>query len=83
MRLQLSALAEGDEVLIRLNGHELGAAEPTKPLGSEPDKAWVALEPDPKRVKEGYNIVEVKLVSKRDVSEMPMIDRLDLTVRYK
>ena len=83
LRLQLSALAEGDEVLIRLNGHELGTAEPTKPLGSEPDKAWVALEPDPKRVKAGYNIVEVKLVSRRDVSEMPMIDRLDLTVRYK
>ena len=43
----------------------------------------MALEPDPKLVKEGYNIVEVSLDSQRDPAEMPMIDRLDLTVRYQ
>ncbi len=79
-RLQLSALAESDAVLLRLNGSELGEAAPIGALSSEPGAAWVALEPDRKLVKEGYNIVEVKLDSRPDLAEIPMID---LTVRYQ
>jgi hypothetical protein len=83
LRLKLTSLAEGDKVLMRLNGNELGEAAPTEALSSEPGAAWVALELDPKLVKEGYNIFDVKLSSQRDLAEMSNIDRLDLTVRYQ
>ena len=43
-------------------------------------EAWVEFEPNPKLMKEGYNIVEVKLDSRPDLAEIPMID---LTVRYQ
>lgn len=76
LRLKLSSLAEGDNVMIRLNGNELGDA-------MHQPGAWVTLDADPRMVKEGYNIVEVKLSPRLTLADMPVIDRLDLTVRYK
>jgi hypothetical protein len=83
LQFKLTNLVEGDKVLVRLNGNELGEARFTDALSSQPKSVWVALDPDPKLVKEGYNIIGVKLDSQRDLAEMPMIDRLKLTVRYQ
>ena len=82
LRLQLSALADGDQVIVRLNGTELGPAVPLDTLAREPAPAWVTIEPDPRLVKAGYNLVEVKQASPRAPTEPALIERLDLTVRY-
>jgi len=76
LRLQLSGLANDDELAVRLNGTDLGSA-----VRSDGD--WLTLEPDPTLVKEGYNLVEVKRAFRRDAAEMPVLDRLNLTVRYQ
>lgn len=83
LQFKLTNLAEGDKVLVRLNGNELEEAQIKGTLSSQPKSFWVALDPDPELVKEGYNIIGVKLDSQRDLAEMPMIDRLKLTVRYQ
>lgn len=75
LRLKLTSLANNDKVSIRLNGHHL-QKDTREPQG------WIALETEPSLVQEGYNLIEVKLVSQRDLVEMPAIDRLDLIVRY-
>jgi hypothetical protein len=76
LRLKFSAIADDDALAIRLNGMELGD------IISFSDSS-VNLELDPKLFNEGYNIVEAKLTSQRESAEMPVIERLDLTVRYQ
>ena len=83
LRLRISSLAAGDEVRVKLNGQQLGSAVPAEALGNEPTTAWMELEPDPGLVQEGDNLVEVQLTAQRALAELPMIDRLDLVVRYQ
>ena len=83
LRLQISALSVGDLITVRLNGTELGTAVPSQPLSPEPRATWLSFDPDPELFQAGYNLVEVRRTSHHKPAETSVIDRLDLTVRYR
>jgi len=83
LRLRLQRLATGDQVTVKLNGEPLGEAAPTESLAAEPATHWVEIASDPALVKPGDNLVEMRLVSEREITEPLVIDRLMLVVRYE
>ena len=83
LRLKITALEAGNLVAVRLNGTELGPAAPSPSLTPESSATWLTLDPDPDLFQAGYNLVEVKRTSARQPATPSVIDRLDLTVRYR
>jgi len=83
LRLQVSKLAQGDEVSVKLNGQTLGAGVPDEPLSAEPSAAWLELQPAPQLVHEGQNLIEIELTTPRAVEEPATLQALYLTVGYE
>ena len=80
--LNVSTLAEGDEIKVRLNGRSLGTVKPVGPLTAKAASAAFLFDIDPKLVRPGYNLVEVELVTKRPVKKTVVLDALNLAVSY-
>jgi len=83
LRLQISKLAQGDEVAVRLNGQTLPAAVPDKPLSAEPSAVWFELQPAPQLFQAGQNLIEVQLTTPRALEAPATLEALYLTVAYE
>ena len=83
LRLQVSRLAQGDEVTVKLNGQALGAGIPDEPLSAEPSATWLELQAASQLVQEGQNLIEVQLTTPRAAEEPATLQALYLTVGYE
>ena len=83
LRLRISGLAQGDNVIITFNGHPMGTVSPTEPLKADPAAAWFHLDIDPKLVRPGYNPIDVQMTTFRTVRSSVALDFLELVVNYK
>jgi len=83
LRMRIGGLASGDQVTVKLNGKSLGAAAPEEPLATEPATHWVELEPEPKLVNSGDNLIAVQLTTERELPAPLVMDSLILSLRYE
>ena len=81
LRLHLVGMAQGDSIEVKFNGQPLAVTGPVKPLAAEPADAWFHLETDPKLVKPGYNVIDVRFGTGRPAAAA-VVDALDLVVSY-
>jgi hypothetical protein len=83
LRIRLSAVAEGEELHVTLNGVNLGQANPEVQLAATPAPTWFEIAPSVDKFRRGDNDVEVRLVTPRDVhGGSLLVDRLELNLRY-
>jgi glycosyl hydrolase family 10 len=82
LRLRVAGMVQGDKIQVIFNGHPLTVRGPVKPLATKPSSSWFHIETDPKLVKAGYNLIGVRLGTKRSAENPAVLDALDLVVSY-
>jgi hypothetical protein len=82
LRLHLVGMVQGDTIRVKFNGQPLTTAGPVKPLAAEAADAWFHIDTDPKLVKPGYNLIDVRFETGRTAAASVVLDALDLVVSY-
>ena len=83
LRLRFAGLVAGDYVVVRLNGQPPLIAKPTAGLTATATVSWHEVPLNPDLVKAGDNRIAVELATKRPVDTSILLDRLELTVKYR
>lgn len=83
LRIRLNTAAQGDQLLVRLNGKDLGTMAPAEQLGAAPAPAWFEVSVPPRDVSEGENLVETRFTSSRVPDGPVLMDRIELTLNYR
>lgn len=83
LRLRIGNLAPNEQLIVRLNGHSLGCVPPTTPPTPQAPMAWFELTVDPKLIKVGENLIDVRLATMRALSQSTPLDRIELEVNYR
>jgi hypothetical protein len=83
LKLRAGGLAPNDQLIVGLNGRALGYIAPAKPLTAAGSTAWFELAVDPKLVKSGENLIEVRLATVRALTQSVPLDRVELEVTYR
>jgi hypothetical protein len=82
LRLHLVGMVQGDTIRVRFNGQPLTVTGPVKPLAAEAADAWFHIDTDPKLVKPGCNLIDVRFETGRTAAASVVVDALDLVVSY-
>ncbi len=83
LKLRIRNLVPGEQLIVDLNGHRLACLAPVKPPTPDAPLAWFELTVDPKLIRPGDNLIDLRLATQRALNASVPLDRVELEVRYK
>jgi hypothetical protein len=83
LKLRLQGLAPDEQLLVGLNGQALGCLPPAKTPTGEAPGTWFEAPVDPRLVRAGENLIDVRLATTRALTQSVTLDRVELAVNYR